>query len=352
MFTPFEETLSFDDVLLTPRYSDITSRTEVVLTTSLSPTRLFELSIPVISANMDTVTESAMAILMARMGGLGIIHRFLSVDKHVAEVKKVKAEGLRVGAAIGVKEEDFDRAQALIEAGADTITVDIAHGHSKYAVNKVKHLRESFPDIFLIAGNVATAEGFMDLARAGADAIKVGIGAGSICTTRIVTGFGIPQISALLNCAPVAREKNVGMISDGGIKTSGDIVKALAAGACAVMMGNMLAGTDEAPGRIVEKDGKRFKEYRGMASLQANLDRPDRKNNKDEIIEEGVVGLVPYRGAAEDMVKKLIGGARSGYSYAGARNLKELQENAQFVRITPSGLRESYPHDIFTNGNV
>jgi IMP dehydrogenase len=199
---------------------------------------------------------------------------------------------------------------------------------------------------------VATAEGFKDLVDAGADAVKVGIGAGSICTTRIVTGFGIPQISAIMNCASIAKKTKVSLISDGGIKSSGDIVKALAAGADAVMIGNILAGTDEAPGKLITIDGKKFKSYRGMSSLQANIDRPDAKRNRDEIIEEGVSAYVPYKGSAEDIVKKMIGGMRSGLSYAGARNIKELQKNAMFVKITQAGLRESNAHDVyFLNGN-
>ncbi len=354
MYKKFEETLSFDDVMLVPQYSNILSRSEVDTRTILSNgKKKFSLSIPIMSANMDTVTESEMAILMAKMGGLGIIHRFISVEKQVEEVKKVKSQNLIVGAAVGVKEGELERIKSLVSAGADIITLDIAHGHSKYAIEKVKFIKKEFPSVFIIAGNVATAEGFKDLANAGADAVKVGIGAGSICTTRIVTGFGIPQISAILNCAPVAKRTKVGLISDGGIKSSGDIVKALAAGADAVMMGNVLAGTDETPGKLIEVNGKKFKSYRGMASLQANLERPDAKSNKDEIIEEGVSAYVPYKGKAEDIVKKMVGGMRSGLSYAGAKNIAELKKKAEFVRISQAGMSESNPHDvIFINGDT
>jgi len=353
MYKKFQETLSFDDVLLVPRYSTILSRSQVDISTVLSnKKRKFSLSIPVISANMDTVTESKMAIVMAKMGGLGIIHRFLSVQKQVEEVKKVKEKKLLVGAAVGVKNGEFERAKALVEAGVDLLALDIAHGHSKYAIEKVKRIRKEFPWVFIVAGNVATAQGFKDLADAGADAVKVGIGAGSICTTRIVTGFGIPQISAILNCAPVAKKTKVGLISDGGIKSSGDVVKALAAGADAVMIGNLLAGTDEAPGKVITIDGKKFKSYRGMASLQANLNRPDAKQNKDEIIEEGVSAYVPYKGSAQDVIKKIIGGIRSGLSYAGSYNIRELQKKSIFVKITQAGLRESNAHDVYLlNGN-
>jgi IMP dehydrogenase len=348
MYKKFQETLSFDDVLLVPRYSDILSRGEVDTRTVLSNNKkTFSLAIPIMSANMDTITESSMAIIMAKMGGLGIIHRFLSIDEQVGEVKKVKAQGLLVGAAVGVKDGERDRARALVMAGADLLALDIAHGHSKYAIEKVKFIKKEFPLVFIVAGNVATAEGFKDLVNAGADAVKVGIGAGSICTTRIVTGFGIPQISAILNCSKIAKKTKVSLISDGGIKSSGDIVKALAAGADAVMMGNVIAGTDEAPGEMIEISGKKYKSYRGMASLQANLNRPDAKQNMDEIIEEGVSAYVPYKGKAEDIIKKMVGGMRSGLSYAGARNIKELQEKAAFVRITQAGLRESNAHDVF-----
>ena len=354
MYKKIQETLSFDDVLLVPRYSSILSRSEVDTRTVLSNNKkTFSLSIPIFSANMDTVTESEMAIVMAKMGGLGIIHRFLSIDKQVAEVKKVKEKRLLVGAAVGVKEGEHKRIEALVSAGVDLIALDIAHGHSKYALEKVKFIKNEFPSVFIVAGNVATAKGFKDLVNAGADAVKVGIGAGSICTTRIVTGFGIPQISAIMNCAPVARKTKVSLISDGGIKSSGDIVKALAAGADAVMMGNVLAGTDEAPGKMITIGGKQYKSYRGMASLQANMDRPDSKYEKDEIIEEGISAYVPYKGKAEDIVKKMIGGMRSGLSYAGAKNIKELQKNAIFVKITQAGLRESNAHDVYLlNGEV
>ena len=354
MYKKFQETLSFDDVLLVPRYSNILSRSEVDTRTVLSNNKkTFSLSIPIFSANMDTVTESEMAIVMAKMGGLGIIHRFLSVDKQAAEVKKVKEKKLLVGAAVGVKEGEHKRIRSLVGAGVDLIALDIAHGHSKYALEKVKFIKKEFPSVFIVAGNVATAEGFKDLVNAGADAVKVGIGAGSICTTRIVTGFGVPQISAIMNCASVAKKTKVSLISDGGIKSSGDIVKALAAGADAVMMGNVLAGTDEAPGKMITIGSKQYKSYRGMASLQANMDRPGSKHEKDEIIEEGISAYVPYKGKAEDIIKKMIGGMRSGLSYAGARNIRELQKNAIFVRITQAGLRESNAHDVYLlNGEV
>ncbi len=353
MYKKFQETLSFDDVLLVPHYSDILSRTEVNTSTILrSSKKKFNLSIPVISANMDTVTEGAMAIVMAKTGGLGIIHRFLDIKKQVAEVKKVKSLNLKVGAAVGVKSGEIERIDALVKAGVDLLTLDIAHGHSKYAIEKVKYIKNKFPSIFIVAGNVATAQGFKDLAKAGADTVKVGVGAGSTCTTRVVTGFGVPQISAILDCVAVSKKMGVSLIADAGIKSSGDVVKALAAGADAVMIGNMLAGTNETPGKIITVDGKKYKSFRGMSSLQANLDRPDKKRNKDEIVEEGVSALVPYKGKAEDVIKKIIGGMRSGFSYSGARNINQLHKNATFIKITQAGIRESNAHDVYVlNGN-
>ncbi|MFA6136042.1 MAG: IMP dehydrogenase [Candidatus Paceibacterota bacterium] len=347
MFKKFQETLSFDDVLLVPIYSEIVSRKEVLLQTNLSLKRKFILDIPIFSAAMDTVTESKMAIALGKMGGIGIIHRFITTEKQVVEVKKSKSAGVRVGAAVGVKNGEMERAKALVNAGVDLLVLDIAHGHSKYGLEKTKLLRKMFPKTFIIAGTVATGKGFLDLARAGADAVRVGIGAGSICTTRIVTGFGVPQISAILDCLSASKKTGVGLISDGGIKNSGDIVKALAAGACAIMTGNILAGTDEAPGKLITYQGKKFKVYRGMASLQANLSRFDKKNNKNEIIAEGVSGAVPYKGSVVDVIKKTIGGIRSGLSYAGAKDIKTFQKKASFIRITPSGFRESNFHDIF-----
>ncbi|HEY4672614.1 MAG TPA: IMP dehydrogenase [Nitrososphaerales archaeon] len=467
--------LTFDDVLLVPKKSTIETRKAANTKTKLS--KHLELNIPIISANMDTVTESAMAITMARQGGIGIIHRFLSISEQVAEVSKVKrSEGilieqpmtitpdrtvreasrlmqqygiggllvvnngklvgiltsrdlrfeenldvavekamtkdlvtapvgttiedakrtlkqhkieklpivdkemrvrglitgkdiikrqqfpqaskdskgrLRVGAAIGVKDDYMERAAALIEAGADVLVVDIAHGHSDLSIRAVAHIRDKFGPVELIAGNVATAQGTKDLIEAGVDAVKVGVGAGSICVTRIVTGAGVPQLTALMDCTEVADAKGIPVIADGGIRTSGDLTKAIAAGASTVMIGSLLAGTDEAPGVIISRHSGRFKMSRGMASLGAAMGRSAREKGREmeeqdllNYVPEGVEGLVPYRGAAIEVLSNLIGGLRSGMSYCGATNIKELQQNAEFIRVTEAGYKESQPHDI------
>ncbi|HID72479.1 TPA: CBS domain-containing protein, partial [Candidatus Micrarchaeota archaeon] len=259
---------------------------------------------------------------------------------------------LGVGAAIGVKKESLKRAQALINMGVDVLVVDIAHGHSDNAIDAVRALRREFGDIELVAGNVATPEGTRDLIEAGVDAVKVGVGPGSICITRVVTGFGVPQLTAVAECAAVAREYNVPIIADGGIRNSGDLVKALAAGASSVMLGSLLAGTKESPGVIILRNGRRYKVSRGMASLGAVMSRPDRQPEDDEdptwarVVAEGVEAAVPYRGSVNDVLDQLVGGLRSGLSYGGAMTIKELQANAEFIPITWAGLQESKPHDV------
>ena len=473
-----ETALTFDDVLLVPRRSSIRSRHAVNTRTQLS--RRLTLAIPVISSNMDTVTEAAMAQTMARMGGIGVIHRFMTVERQAAEVQRVKrAEGflvehpysiaadttvqqartqmaehniggllvcspqgevlglvttrdllfepdpnrlvvqvmtardrlisaepgasmeaardmlhrhrleklpvfdragelqglitaqdiikieqwphatkdergrLRVAAAVGVRPGDLDRAQACVQAGADVLVVDIAHGHSDTALGMVQSLKERFPQIDVIGGNVATAEGVRDMVAAGADAVKVGVGAGSICITRIVTGFGVPQLSAVAECAEAGQALGVPIIADGGIRTAGDITKAIAAGASTVMLGSLLAGTDEAPGASVIRNGRRYKIVRGMASLMANIDRQEVEQRREvdpedweRVVPEGVEAMVPDRGPVKDVVYQLIGGLRSGLSYAGAASIPELWANAEFVRITSAGKSESGAHDV------
>lgn len=470
--------LTFDDVLLVPRRSAIRSRSAVDPSTWLVPD--IRLAIPIISANMDTVTEAAMAIAMAQAGGIGILHRFMPVERQAELVRKVKrAESfvvenpitiqpeanliearqkiadtqigglvvtdgtgrllgmltardllfapdplalvetvmtprqqviaarqdepldaarlklhehrieklplvddqdrlvglitaqdiikiqehpqatkdtkgrLRVGVAIGVRIDDLPRAAACLEAGADVLVVDVAHGHTSYTMEMIKVLKQEFPTARVIAGNVATAEGVRDLAEAGADAVKVGVGSGSICITRLVTGFGVPQLTAVIDCAQAGREIGVPVIADGGIRTAGDITKALAAGASTVMLGSLLAGTDQSPGAAVIRDGRRFKVVRGMASLTANIARKEigRADELEpeewiEVVPEGVEAVVPYRGSVMDILIQLLGGVRSGMSYGGARNLEELYENAEFIRITPAGWDESEAHDV------
>ena len=256
---------------------------------------------------------------------------------------------LRVGAAIGVREDYLERARALVEADVDVLVIDIAHGHSDLAINTVKEIKKRFK-VEVIAGNVATTEGVRDLQEAGADAVKVGVGAGSVCTTRIVAGSGYPQLSAILECGKIAK---VPIIADAGIRYPGDVAKALAAGGQTVMIGNLLAGTDESPGSVINRNGRRFKLYRGMAGVGANLSKKDAENNEledqlllDDITPEGVDALVPYRGTVAEVIRQLVGGLRSGMSYSGAKTLLELQQKAEFVRITAAGIKESHAHDV------
>lgn len=478
MFLREKTGLTFDDVLLVPKRSAIRSRSQV--DTSSVLVAGITLSIPIMSANMDTVTEAPMAIAMARSGGIGIIHRFMPIEKQTQAVIKVKRSEsfivehpvtinsdasiqlarelmsdadiggllvvdrdgrlvgmlttrdlllapsdteavkhvmtprerlivapndeplqnarltlhdhrieklplvdrddkvvglitaqdiikiqqhplatkdekgrLRVGVAIGVRSPDVDRAAACIEAGADVLVVDIAHGHAEHVLKMVSMLKNNFPSVPVIAGNVATPQGVVDLAEAGADAVKVGVGAGSICTTRIVTGYGVPQLTAVSECAEAGKKLGIPIIADGGIRTSGDITKALAAGASSIMLGSLLAGTDESPGASVVRNGRRYKVVRGMASLTANVARKEIEKSGEvepdeweSIVPEGVEAIVPHRGGVEDILHQLVGGLRSGMSYAGADTLSALQENAEFIRITPAGQQESGPHDV------
>lgn len=472
-----KEALTFDDVLLVPAESHVLPH-DVDLAVDLAPN--LHLNVPILSASMDTVTEANMAIAMARQGGLGVIHKNMSIAQQADEVRKVKrsesgvitdpfymtpdhpakeaaelmrryrisgvpvvadteslklvgivtnrdlrfvtdfnepvakvmtqdnlitaktgtsledaekilqqyrieklplvdengrlsglitikdienvkqypnsakdAEGrLLVAAAVGVTSDTFERAQALFDAGADAIIIDTAHGHSAGVLRKISEIRASFPDKTLIAGNVATASGTAALFDAGVDVVKVGIGPGSICTTRIVAGVGVPQITAVYDAVTEARKRGKAIIADGGIKFSGDIVKALAAGGTAVMLGSMLAGTDEAPGEFEIFQGRRFKTYRGMGSLAAmshgSADRYFQSgvNEADKLVPEGIEGRVAYKGALTDVIFQMEGGLRSGMGYVGAANILELQDKAQFVKITGAGLRESHPHDV------
>ncbi|WP_322506750.1 IMP dehydrogenase [Anaerolinea sp.] len=468
--------LTFDDVLLVPRRSDVRSRKQV--DTSSYLTKQIRLKIPIVSANMDTVTETRMAIAMARQGGIGILHRFMTIPQQVEMVERVKraesmivdnpitiatsatvqqarelmaerevgglvvvsnegkllgmvttrdvllavngdapvsqvmtprerlvvagkeetlesareklyqhrieklplvdendrvvglitaqdivkiqehpnatkdARGrLMVGVAVGARGEDVERAQACVEAGADVVVIDIAHGHSDLVLDMLRTLKKKL-SVPIIAGNVATAEGVHDLAEAGADAVKVGVGAGSICITRVVTGFGIPQLTAILECAREGQRLGVPIIADGGVRNSGDLVKALAAGASTVMLGSALAGTDESPGASVVREGRRYKVVRGMASLTANIQRKAIEKGEiseedwGEVVPEGVEAIVPARGTVVDILHQFVGGLRSGLSYAGAHTIEELWKNAEFVPITQAGYRESGAHDV------
>lgn len=466
------EGLTFDDVLLLPGKSDVLPRDTK---TQTKLTRNININIPLLSAGMDTVTESRMAIAMAREGGIGIIHKNMTIEQQAMEVDKVKrsehgvitdpfylsrnhkvSEALELmeryrisgvpivdadhklvgiitnrdvrfetnleklidevmtkenlvtghtnidmdaalevlkkykieklplvdeagrltglitikdieksiehpysakdsngrllaGAAVGVTDDMLDRVSALVEAKVDVVVLDTAHGHSSGVLEAVKQIKIAYPDLDVIAGNVATAEATVDLIKAGADAVKVGIGPGSICTTRVVTGIGVPQITAVINCAEAAREYGVPVIADGGIKYSGDITKAIAAGAHTVMAGSLLAGTSEAPGEEVLYEGRRWKEYRGMGSLAAmdagSKDRYFQENTK-KYVPEGVEGRIHYRGPLGDVVYQLMGGLKSGMGYAGAESIEALQEKARFIKITSASLVENHPHDI------
>lgn len=358
--------LTFDDVLLIPAESHVLPN-EVKLDTKLAPN--LQLHIPLISAGMDTVTEGNMAIAMAENGGLGVIHKNLSIEAQVDEVKKAKGKTvdpnlphpavdnqgrLLAAAAVGVTSDTFERAESLLEAGADAIVIDTAHGHSAGVLRKIKEIREHFPNATLIAGNVATGEGTAALFDAGVDVVKVGIGPGSICTTRIVAGVGVPQITAIYDAASVAQKYGKKIIADGGIKYSGDVVKALAAGGNAAMLGSMFSGTTEAPGTIFTNEGKQFKSYRGMGSVGAMSQQhgsSDRYfqggvNEANKLVPEGVEALVPYKGDVSNIIYQIDGGLRAGMGYVGASTIEELIENSQFVQITNAGLRESHPHDV------
>lgn len=340
--------LTYDDVLLIPQRSRIRSRLQVQLNTQL--TRTLALEVPVIAANMDLVCESEMAIAMARLGGVGIIHRFMHCRHQAEEVARVKESGadLHVGVAIGTDHDMMERMRACVTAGADVVVLDIAHGHSEHALEGVHRCKDAYPDINLIAGNVATAAGAVDLADAGADAIKVGVGPGGVCITRQVTGVGVPQLTALQDVyqAGVA----VPIIADGGIRSAGDIAKALAAGADSVMLGSLLAGTKESPGDVEQTNYGLVKRFRGMASREAVEGRAQRRGEEldAEYFEarspEGVESTVPYKGTVDKIVKSLMGGVKSAFSYLNAENLAEFRANAAFIRVSPAGLQEGMPH--------
>ncbi len=467
--------LTYDDVLLVPQYSDVESRR--TLSTKSWLTRKIALQSPIVSANMDVVTESEMAIAMAREGGIGIIHRFMTIAEQARQIERVKkaesfvvdnpitmtdrqtvgevkriveetgtggilildqddklvgivstrdllfegddgkpvaeimtrevhsaapgtslkeaeqllhkfrveklplvdADGkvaglitlkdimkitqypkatkdakgrLAVGAAVGVRDKEMRRVEAALQAGADCIVVDIAHGDSQLEIEMIKNIRKHFPEAQIIGGNVATADGTKRLIEAGADAVKVGVGPGSICITRQVAGSGVPQLTAIIECAEAARPYGVPIIADGGIRYPGDVAKAIAAGASTVMVGSLLAGTDESPGLIMTRRGHRYKASRGMASLTANIERNKREGNDltreeiEEYVAEGVEAAVPYRGKVREVLTQLVGGLQSGMSYSGVHTIEEFQQKAIFVRMTGAGLRESGPHDV------
>tara|TARA_E500000178_G_C17021277_1_gene755756 strand:- start:632 stop:1711 length:1080 start_codon:yes stop_codon:yes gene_type:complete len=344
-----QEALTFDDVLLLPKYSSVLpSNTNIFL----QLTKKISLRVPFLSSAMDTVTESKMAIAIAKEGGLGIIHRNLDIKNQSLEVKKVKNKNLLVGAAIGTNKEDLDRARSLASNGIDLLVIDTAHGHSKKVLKTLSNIKRIIKKIPICVGNIATGEAAKKLYNSGADIIKVGIGPGSICTTRMVAGIGVPQISAIMEVKKTLKNKKIKIISDGGIKFSGDIAKAIAAGADAIMMGSIFAGTDESPGRKFKVNGKIYKQYRGMGSIGAmsagSANRYFQNNNKDKskFVPEGVEGRVEYKGKVSKIIFQLQGGLRSSMGYIGAEKLKDINKRATFVKITKAGFYESMVHSV------
>lgn len=360
-----KEGYTYDDVLLVPSYSQVVPNM-VQLTTQL--TKKICLRIPVTSAAMDTVSEAEMAKALALLGGLSFIHKNMSIEEQAKRVASVKSHilsqeqqqeaaidiqgKLLCGAAVGVGEATLDRVNALVDAGVDIIAVDSAHGHSQGVIETIKKIRDAHPDLDLVGGNIVTAQAAIDLIYAGATALKVGVGPGSICTTRVVAGVGVPQLTAVNDVYQVAKQYGVGIIADGGIKLSGDIPKALAAGADCVMLGGLLAGCEETPGIIIEVYGKQVKSYVGMGSLSAmqrgSSDRYFQGGQKElkKLVPEGIEATVPYKGSITNVIYQMMGGLRSGMGYCGCGSVQEMKEKALFIKITGSGLKESHPHDV------
>ena len=336
----YETGLSYDDVLLVPQRSPVDSRESVDLATA--PADGLEPSVPVLSAAMDSVTEAELARAVAAAGGLGVVHRFLTPDRQAAMVRSVADDGHPVAGAVGVAESYVDRAAALVEAGAAMVVVDVAHGHMERALEATERLAGRFPDTPLCAGNVVTREAVADLAAAGADCVKVGVGPGSHCTTREVTGFGVPQFTAVERCAAAADDHGVAVVADGGVGASGDAVKALLAGADAVVMGGFFAGCEEAPGEVIEVDGERYKRSRGTSTAAAAEDREDKE--VEVAADEGVEAVTEYAGPAGPRIEEFAAGIRSGLSYAGADDLATARQNAEFVRVTPTTKRRNGAH--------
>ena len=344
-----KEALTFDDVLLTPKFSS-TLPAETNLNINLA--KNLKLKIPFLSSAMDTVTESKMAIAIAHQGGLGVIHRNLSINSQVKEIKKVKNKKLLVGAAVGTSEEDILRAKSILDAGLDLLVIDTAHGHSLKVINTLKKIRKFSNKIPICVGNIATGEAAVKLYNEGADILKVGIGPGSICTTRMIAGIGVPQITAIRNVKKSMKNKKIKIISDGGIKFSGDLVKAIAAGADAIMMGSIFAGTEESPGKKFKYKNKLYKSYRGMGSIGAmsagSSNRYFQKNYKDKskFVPEGVEARVLYKGSVEKIIYQLQGGLRSSMGYIGAKKIEEIYKKGKFIKITKAGFYESMVHSV------
>ena len=347
---PIKEALTFDDVTMAPKYSEVLP-SEVNTSTRLSDNLI--LKIPLLSSAMDTVTESKMAIAIAKAGGIGVIHRNLDIKKQIEEIKKVKKQKLLVGAAVGAGPLEFKRAKALLKEKIDLIVVDTAHGHSKKVAEIIKAIKKIKTNkTTLCAGNIATAEAAKFLIKLGVDIVKVGIGPGSICTTRLVAGIGVPQLSAIIDVNKGIKKSKIKIISDGGIKYSGDIAKALSAGADAVMIGSLFAGSTETPGKLIKKNGELFKRFRGMGSVGAmnkgSADRYFQTKQKDisKYVPEGVEGFVKYKGDVKNIIYKLIGGLKSSMGYLGAKKVLNLKNKPNFVKITKAGFYESMVHNV------
>ena len=345
-----KEALTFDDVTMAPKYSEVLP-SEVDTSTRLSNN--LTLRIPLLSSAMDTVTEAKMAIAIAKAGGIGVIHRNLDIKKQIHEIKKVKKQKLLVGAAVGAGPKELKRAEAILKEKVDLIVVDTAHGHSKKVAEIIKVIKKNKTNkTTLCAGNIATAEAAKFLIKLGVDVIKVGIGPGSICTTRLVAGIGVPQLSAILEVKKGVKNNKTKIISDGGIKYSGDLAKALSAGADAIMIGSLFAGTMETPGKLIKKNGKFYKSFRGMGSVGAmnkgSADRYFQKKQKDvsKYVPEGVEGFVKFKGDVENIIYKLVGGLRSSMGYLGAKKVSSLKNKPNFVKITKAGFYESMVHNV------
>jgi IMP dehydrogenase len=346
---PIKLALSYNDVLLVPRYSKLISRSEVDLSTQIAPD--IKLDLPLISINMDTVTGVEMAVAMYNLGAMGFMPRFDTAEIQAEKVAKVVQKGAKTVACIGIKPGTIERAELLLKAGATALTIDIAHAHTSATLDMVSKLKNKFKKTSLIVGTIATYEGAYDLFKAGADTVRVGVGAGTICTTRIVAGSGVPQITAIMDATRAKNKfKNKFVLADGGAANSGDIVKGLACGASAVIAGSLFAGTDEAPGKIINKNGVMYKEYNGSTSKTEKMKQvaKDKTGKSDRYIVhvEGVEAMVHYKGPIRNIVEDLCAGVRSGYTYSGAKNVKELWKNAQLIQITNAGYRESTTHDV------
>ena len=344
-----KDSFTFDDVTLVPKYSSILP-SETITSTKISHN--LNLQIPLMSSAMDTVTESKMAIALSKSGGIGVIHRNLSIQKQVHEVKKVKKNNFPVGAAIGVNPKDIERVYKLLEAKVNLIVIDTAHGHTQKVLSMIKKIKKKFKKSTLCAGNIATGKAAKFLADAGVDIVKVGIGPGSICTTRLVTGIGVPQLSAILEVKKALKNYKTSIISDGGIKFSGDIAKAIAAGADAVMIGSLFSGTIESPGKTFKYKGKLYKNFRGMGSVGAmsvgSADRyyQEKFKNTSKYVPEGVEGIVKFKGSVNKIIYNLIGGLKSSMGYLGAKTIKDLQKKGEFIKISKAGFYESMVHNV------